>query len=574
MGPCKKKLLADRQIDRPFVELPIRDPQMMNHHTNHDCRKHSFVKPSAKDEENLIRVGLLVSTLISADNTTSPAIPTHMDKYTISEIRLNNRVCKAYTGRFIRYQATLKPARHAVAWIESSSPIIEIISKEVHQKLSCGLGPQSYINGIHVAGFCATGLMGFIKDQIGACETCAQTKMLMKGDSTIAQTMKKLYGPDDFLGLAASANPLSILSCDEAGPFYIQDQRGGYKTTHILACVEIITYKVHLIPLPKLDTLHFVRALEILQSLRGKFSTLIMDDHTSHRPLSQTQHEEQQVKQSMLESVIEKGHASFLATAGIKIVVASPKRHEKLGRAEFIVKRIKIFLASSLKTWAFSDSFDFQHKVSLITPYLNERPVFHTPQGVLTPYSLEQAMLKRSPAKPRMLTFAEFIVPSDKQVYRQIIKMATFSKKIIFEVATATALHLLNKKNLHNKLKVGELVYIPDRLLRKHPNSIRDALGKIIEVASSTRDYLIQTLDGDIMKRHYSDLINANTTKNQGEVMLIDPFQIVDVKSIIVPESLYPRFKLQLDKFRNDTSKASPDEPDEPDELDIDEAGE
>merc|ERR1712112_589218 len=408
--------------------------------------------------------------------------------------------------------------------------------------------------------------MGFIKDQIGACETCAQTKMLMKGDSTIAQTMKKLYGPDDFLGLAASANPLSILSVDEAGPFYIQDHRGGYKTTYILACVEIITYKVHLIPLPKLDTLHFVRALEILQSLRGKFSTLIMDDHTSHRPLSQTQHEEQQVKQSMLESVIERGHASFLATAGIKIVVSSPKRHEKLGRAEFIVKRIKIFLASSLKTWAFSDSFDFQHKVSLITQYLNERPVFHTPEGVLTPYSLEQAMLKRSTWEPRMLTFAEFIVPSDKQIYKQIIKMATFSKKIIFEVATATTLHLLNK------LKVGELVYIPDRLLRKHPNSIRDALGKIIEVASSTRDYLIRTLDGDIMKRHYSDLINANTTKNQGEVMLIDPFQIIDVKNMIVPEALYPRFKLQLDKFGNDSNEASPYEPDEPNEVDADEA--
>ena len=59
---CKKILLADRQFDRPFVQLPIGDPQMMNHQTNHDCRNHSFIKPSAKDEENLIRVGLLVST--------------------------------------------------------------------------------------------------------------------------------------------------------------------------------------------------------------------------------------------------------------------------------------------------------------------------------------------------------------------------------------------------------------------------------------------------------------------------------------------------------------------------------
>ena len=109
-----------------------KDPQIMSHHTNHDCRKHSSIKPSAKDEEILIRASLLVSTLVSADITTSPAIPAHMDKYTISKIRLSNIVCKAYTGRFIRYQATLKPAQHAVAWIESSSPLMEIISRNYH----------------------------------------------------------------------------------------------------------------------------------------------------------------------------------------------------------------------------------------------------------------------------------------------------------------------------------------------------------------------------------------------------------------------------------------------------------
>ena len=118
----------------------------------------------------------------------------------------------------------------------------------------------------------------------------------MKGDSTLAKTMKALYGPDDFLGQAASTDPMSIVSCDEAGPFYIQDSKGGYKTTHILACVEILSYRVHLIPLPKLDTIHFLRALEILQSARGKFTTLILDDHTSHRPLAQPNQSESQAK--------------------------------------------------------------------------------------------------------------------------------------------------------------------------------------------------------------------------------------------------------------------------------------
>ena len=137
---------------------------MMNHHTNHDYRKHTFIKPSTKNEENIFRVTLLASTLASANATTSPVIPSHMDKYTVSDIRLNNRVCKAYTERFIRYQATLKPTQHAVAWIESSNPLMEIISKEVHEQLSWWSGLRAYINGIHVAGFRTTGLLDFFKD--------------------------------------------------------------------------------------------------------------------------------------------------------------------------------------------------------------------------------------------------------------------------------------------------------------------------------------------------------------------------------------------------------------------------
>ena len=379
--------------------------------------------------------------------------------------------------------------------------------------------------------------------------------------------MKQLYGPDDFLGLTSSTNPLSILSCDEAGPFYIRDQTGGYKTTYILACVEIITYKVHLIPLPKLDTLHFLRALEILQSVRGRFSTLILDDHTSHRPLSQAQHDEQQTRASLLEQVLDKGHESFLAGAGVRIVIASPKRHEKLGRVEFIVKRIKFFLASALKTWAFHDHFDFYHKISLMSLYMNERPIFHTPEGILTPYSLEQSMLKRSPLKPKLFTFKEFMVPSEKQVYKQILKMARFSKQVLFEVSTAAAFHLLNKKNLSNKFQLGELVYIPDRLLKKHPNSLRDALGKIVEVTNTTRDYVVETLDGERLKRHFSDLVNANVTTNKSEVMLIDPFQVIDYQTRIIPDHLYPKFRLRLDKFSNETDTVNENIPNQQDDT-------
>merc|ERR1712208_259523 len=550
---CKKKILADRKFDRPFTELPIRDPQIINLVSGHNCKNHILIQPSAKDEERLIRVGLLASTIVSADNTSSPAIRSYMDKYTISEIRLNNTVCKAYSGRFLRYQATLIPARHAVAWIEVLRPLMEIISAEVHKKLSCGLGLQSYINGIHVAGFCATGLIDFINDQIGACKTCTRTKMPMKGDSTLKKTLKTLYGPDDFLGTASSTDPMAIVSCDEAGPFYIQDGDGAFRTTYILACVELLSYKVHLIPIPKLDTIHFVRALEILQSMRGKFTTLILDDHTIHRPLNQSEEsaEHIQKQQLILAGVLEAGNAALLANAGIQIVIASPNRHEKLGRAEFIVKKLKFFLASALRTWAFNDSFDFYHKVSLIALYLNERPLFYTPEGIITPYSLEQAMLKRASAKPKFFTLAEFLIPTDKKMYSQILNMVSFSRKILFKITAASAFTLLNKKTLSQKFKIGEMVYIPGRLLKKHPNSLRDALGKIKEVLGSGKDYTVQMVDGTILRRHYSSLVSTTANANQADVKLIDPFQLVDFKTKILPDHLYPKFRLQLDKFKD-----------------------
>merc|ERR1712120_23002 len=311
-------------------------------------------------------------------------------------------------------------------------------------------------------------------------------------------------------------------------------------------------------PTSQLDTIHFVRALEILQSMRGKFTTLILDDHTLHRPLNQTEQsaEHIQKQQLILAGVSEEGNITLLANAGIQIVIASADRHEKVGRAEFIVKKVKFFLASALQTWAFNDSFDFYHKVSLIALYLNERPIFHTPEGILTPYSLEQAMLKRASAKPKFFTLAEFLIPTDKKMYNQILNMATFSRKILFEVAAASAFTLLNKKTLNQQFQIGEMVYIPGRLLKKHPNSLRDALGKIKEVSCSGRDYTVQLMDGTILKRHYSSLVSASANANQSDVKLIDPFQLVDFKTRILPEHLYPKFRLQLDKFKDQNPNA------------------
>merc|ERR1711867_415499 len=167
-----------------------------------------------------------------------------------------------------------------------------------------------------------------------------------------------------------------------------------------------------------------------------------------------------------------------------------------------------------------------------------------------TPYSLEQAMLKRASAKPKFFTIAEFLIPTDKKMYSQILNMASFSRKILFEIAAASEFTLLNKKTLNQQFQIGEMVYIPGRLLKKHPNSLRDALGKIKEVSCSGRDYTVEMIDGKILRRHYSSLVSATANANQADVKLIDPFQLVDFKTRILPDHLYPKFRLQLDKLR------------------------
>ena len=140
---------------------------------------------SARDAERLIKVGLHIGTIICVDHTTTPAVPKNMTNYTDSEMRINNAFCKAYSGRMLRHNAVIKPARHSVAWINVKSPMMELIFEEVHQKMHCGLGPQSYVNGINLAGFCATGLKAYVQEQIDACQSCTEAKMIIKGASEL-----------------------------------------------------------------------------------------------------------------------------------------------------------------------------------------------------------------------------------------------------------------------------------------------------------------------------------------------------------------------------------------------------
>ena len=77
-----------------------------------------------------------------ADHNSTPAILRNMTNYTNSEKRMNGAFCKAYSGRLLRHNAVVKPARHYVAWIRVNSRIMGLIFKEVHQKCTFDLDPK------------------------------------------------------------------------------------------------------------------------------------------------------------------------------------------------------------------------------------------------------------------------------------------------------------------------------------------------------------------------------------------------------------------------------------------------
>ena len=90
-------------------------------------------------------------------------------------------------------------------------PIMELIFEEVHQKMHCGLGPQSYINGINLAGLCATELLTYMKEQIDACQSCTEAKKILKGASQLVYNMKQFYGPDDFIANTLHPNTMKVV---------------------------------------------------------------------------------------------------------------------------------------------------------------------------------------------------------------------------------------------------------------------------------------------------------------------------------------------------------------------------
>ena len=114
-----------------------------------------------------------------------------------------------------------------------------------------------------------------------------------------------------------------------------------------------------------------------------------------------------------------------------------------------MVHEVERILLSVVKTYIFKDFYDLQHKISLIQLMLNERPIFLHNQKIMSPHSIDSALLKRSSSHIKVFTLSDFVIPKDKTMRQLVHELILESKEVLGLIARKTAAILLNKQVMH-----------------------------------------------------------------------------------------------------------------------------
>ena len=89
--------------------------------------------------------------------------------------------------------------------------------------------------------------------------------------------------------MTVSQYPLSHVVLDETGPIFFaegdSEKSELYLSTHLLICVELVTYWTHLVIMKDMSTRSVIQGLETLQQLRGALMNIVLDAHKSHMSL-------------------------------------------------------------------------------------------------------------------------------------------------------------------------------------------------------------------------------------------------------------------------------------------------
>ena len=113
--------------------------------------------------------------------------------------------------------------------------------------------------------------------------------MFFNAKSPYSQHILQEHGPDDLVATTVSQFPLSHVVLDETGPIFFgegdSEENELYLSTHLLVCVELVTYRTYLVIMKDMSTRSVIQGLETLQQLRGSLMNIVLDAHKFHMGL-------------------------------------------------------------------------------------------------------------------------------------------------------------------------------------------------------------------------------------------------------------------------------------------------
>ena len=138
------------------------------------------------------------------------------------------------------------------------------------------------------------------------CKLCPLVHLVLNNNNPARKLANSLVkGPDEFVPLSLSDQPLSVIQIDETGPIYL-GKDGYFIKVWVLLAVEIVTRLVYLVPLKSQGTVDLIKALDILQNRRGKLSRIVVDQLTGHvalKPKKNNQNAQPTVKNTSPKSI-------------------------------------------------------------------------------------------------------------------------------------------------------------------------------------------------------------------------------------------------------------------------------
>ena len=149
-----------------------------------------------------------------------------------------------------------------------------------------------------VMGVSAPSLPVIIKHYIKSCQGCLHYNLFFSAKTPFSRALKESSGPNDSLDSCLNNNPLSFLIVDELGPIFYENpnDKANYLTAHLIIGVELITARVHIVPINDMSILSIVQGLEILQNHRGCLINLVFDAHKSHIALTRQEENDSRVE--------------------------------------------------------------------------------------------------------------------------------------------------------------------------------------------------------------------------------------------------------------------------------------